>query len=33
MRGFDPRNYTGFLTVTLVCLFILYGQIKLTVNY
>ena len=33
MRGFDPRNYTGFLTVTLVCLFILYAPLIFVAVY
>lgn len=33
MRRFDPRSYTGFLTITLLCLFILYAPLIVVAVY
>ena len=33
MRTFDPRRYTGFFTITLACLFILYAPLVVVAVY
>jgi spermidine/putrescine transport system permease protein len=33
MRTFDPRRYTGFFTITLACLFILYAPLAVVAVY